>query len=140
VLSGFFDLATWADGVDHSSALTATPVGLGATRRVQVKSSVLIEEIVHFEPESVLAYQIRGLPPVAFQVENRWQLTRRANGGTDISLTLTMEPLPKPIAKLIAQLLRRRMASANRKFVKDLITASQHAKAPHLADNDGASQ
>lgn len=124
VLADFFALSAWATGIDHSSALTATPVGPGASRRVQVGSAVLLETVTAWEPERELGYQIQGLPPVAIGLENRWSLTARPDGGTDVSLCLTIDPLPRPVARVLVRLVQRRIARANQGLVDDLVAAA----------------
>ena len=60
LIARFDRLAQWADSVDHSSFLTSQTEGVGTSRRVQAGSMVLVEEITVWEPESRLAYVLRG--------------------------------------------------------------------------------
>jgi len=128
VLGNYFGLSSWATGINHSSPLTATPAGPGAVRRVQVGASVLIETVTTWEPKHAMTYTIAGLPPLALHVENRWRLTPRPDRGTDISLELAIEPVPRPIARLLVRAMQRRMASANRGLVNDLVAAVAAAR------------
>lgn len=120
----FFGLATWATAIGHSSAMTATPPGMGASRRVQAGGAVLLENVVDWAPESALAYEIVGLPPVVRGVENRWEL--EADGsGTSITLTCAVEPGPKPPMVVAAKAVARRIAKTNESLVADLIARAE---------------
>jgi len=127
VLGDYFALASWSTQIDHSSAMTATEAGLGASRRVTVGSAVLIENVVEWQPGEGLAYEIVGLPPVLRRVENRWRLTPDGDG-TAIELTATIQPGPKPPMKLAAKAVARRIGKTNRSLVDDLIAAAERRK------------
>ena len=124
VLSDYFGLATWASEIDHSSAMTATEAGPGASRRVQVGSTVLLENVIDWEPEAGMAYEIVGLPPVLRRVENRWTLTPDGDG-TAIELVATVEPGPRPPMKIAAKAAARRIGRTNRSLVDDLAAAAE---------------
>ena len=124
VLADYFRLATWASQIDHSSAMTATPSGPGACRRVQVGSAVLLETVTDWETESVMAYDATGLPPVVRRFENRWTLTPDGDG-TSIELVATVEPGPRPPMKLAAKAAARRIGRTNRSLVDDLAAAAE---------------
>ena len=89
VLADYFALASWSSTVDHSSPMTATPAGPGASRRIQMGGTVLLENVVEWEPGTSLAYEIVGLPPVVRRVENRWTL-ESVDGQTVVTLTGTI--------------------------------------------------
>ena len=122
VLGDYFRLATWASQIDHSSAMTATPAGPGASRRVQVGSLVLLEDVTEWEPEAAMAYEATGLPPVVHRFENRWTLTPDGDG-TAIELVGTLEPGPRPPMKAAVKVIARRVAKTNRSLVDDLVAA-----------------
>ena len=122
VLADYFRLATWASQIDHSSAMTATPSGPGACRRVQVGSAVLLETVTDWEPESVMAYDATGLPPVVRRFENRWTLTPDGDG-TAIELVGTLEPGPRPPMKVAVKAIARRVLKTNQSLVDDLVAA-----------------
>ena len=124
ILSDYFRLATWASAIDHSSAMTATPAGPDASRRVQLGSTVLLENVVAWEPEHEMAYEIVGLPPVLRRVENRWTLTADGDG-TAIELVATIEPGPRPPMKVAAKAAARRIGKTNRSLVDDLIATAE---------------
>ena len=122
VLADYFRLATWASQIDHSSAMTATPSGPGACRRVQVGSAVLLETVTDWELESVMAYEATGLPPVVQRFENRWTLTPDGDG-TAIELVGTLEPVPRPPMKAAVKVIARRVVKTNQSLVDDLVAA-----------------
>ncbi len=122
VLADYFRLATWASQIDHSSAMTATPSGPGACRRVQVGSAVLLETVTDWETESVMAYDATGLPPVVRRFENRWTLTPDGDG-TAIELVGTLEPGPRPPMKVAVKAIARRVLKTNQSLVDDLVAA-----------------
>lgn len=117
----FFDLAEWSSAIGHSSAMTTTPPGVGASRRVSAGGRILIENVIDWVPESGLAYELVGLPPIISRVENRWSLT--ADGeGTSVVLACAVEPGPKPPMRVAAKALIRRVAKTNESLVADLIS------------------
>jgi hypothetical protein len=122
VLGDYFGLATWASAIDHCSAMTATPPGLDASRRVQVGSTVLLENVVAWDEAAVMAYEIVGLPPVLRRVQNQWTLTPDGDG-TAIELVATIDPGPRPPMKVAAKAAARRIAKTNQSLVDDLVAA-----------------
>lgn len=112
VLARFDRLSTWAPEVDHSSALTERTEGVGAARRVQVGRMVLVERITEWDPPHSLAYALEGLPPVVGGATNHWRL-RPDGTGTDVTLSPTVDPGVKPIGRLAARLVERRLARTN---------------------------
>ena len=126
VLARFDRLATWAHGVDHSSALTSPGEGVGAARRVQVGRMVLVERITVWDPPRALAYDLEGLPPVIGGASNRWDL-RPDGTGTTVTLTATVDPGAKPVGRLAARLVERRLTQANAGLLADLATHLREA-------------
>ncbi len=124
VLADFDHLADWAAGVTHSSPMTATPPGIGATRRVQAGAVTLVETITRWEPERVLAYELGGLPPFIGSASNRWVLTETASG-TDVSLTVAIEPRPKLASKALARVVARRISAANKALLASLAARAE---------------
>lgn len=109
VLADFGALSSWADGVDHSSVLNADPDGLGTSRRVQVGRNTLVETITVFEPPGALAYDIEGMPRRLGALANRWTL-RPAGGGTEVTVTSTVDKGSGPLARLVERIVGRVMA------------------------------
>ena len=112
VLARFDRISTWASEVDHSSYLTEQTEGAGAARRVQVGRMVLVERITEWDPPRALAYDLEGLPPVVGGATNRWHL-RPDGTGTTITLTATVDPGVKPVGRVAARLVERRLVRAN---------------------------
>jgi len=126
MLARFDRLAEWATSVDHSSLLTARAEGVGTERRVQAGSMVLVEEITVWEPESRLAYVLRGLPPVVSEVVNDWMI--EADGdGSRVALTAHITPGPRPPMRLAARVLARRIGASNAGLLTDLARATKGA-------------
>ena len=102
--------------------MTATPAGLDASRRVQVGSTVLLENVTEWEAEASMAYEATGLPPIVRRFENRWTLTPDGDG-TAIELVGTLEPGPRPPMKVAVKVIARRVAKTNQSLVDDLVAA-----------------
>ncbi|MEO0494694.1 MAG: SRPBCC family protein [Actinomycetota bacterium] len=124
VLSDYFQLHAWASAVNHCSAMTATEAGPDASRRVVVGSNVLLEDVVEWEPNEVMAYEIVGLPRVLRSVQNRWVLTPDGDG-TAIELTATIEPGPRPPMKVAAKGAAQLIGRTNKSLVHDLIIRAE---------------
>lgn len=103
LLADFGSLADWVPSVSHTTLTTGGDVGVGTTRRVQAGRIVLLEQIVDFEPGETLAYRIDGLPRVVRHAENRWRLTE-VDGGTEVSITSTVDTGSRPPRRAIAGL------------------------------------
>lgn len=119
VLADYGALATWAPRVDHSSLTTEQHEGPGTTRRVQAGRTVLLEEVVDWEPAVTLAYRIDGLPGRIRHAENRWRL-EPVQGGTDVSLTSTVDAGPRPPQKLVAAVAARVLARVSDQLLDGL--------------------
>lgn len=112
VLADFGAISSWAGNVDHSCLLEHGPDGpaIGTSRRVQVGRDALVERITDFVPPAVLAYDIEGLPRQLRRVANRWTLIPATGGGTDITLTSTVEIGANPVAELAERAMCRFMS------------------------------
>ncbi|GJM38482.1 MAG: hypothetical protein DHS20C19_18490 [Acidimicrobiales bacterium] len=121
-LAAFDRIAEWSAEVDHSSFMTTQEEGAGTVRRVQVGTLTLLEEVIEWEPEQTLAYELQGLPAIVSRVINSWEIVADG-GGSRVSLTLDVTPGPKPPMRLAARLLARRMASTNEKLLAGLVAA-----------------
>lgn len=122
LLAAFDRLAEWAEEIDHSCQLTERSEGVGTERRVQVRTNVVLERVIVWQPTEALAYEIVGLPNVFSRVVNKWTLT--ADGDhTRLALTAQVEPGPKPPMKIVARLLAQQMGSVNRRLLRDLEAA-----------------
>lgn len=100
---------------------------MGASRRVALGSNVLIENIVDWKPGEAMAYEIDGLPSALARVENRWEIRPSADGGSEVSLSCSVEPGPKPPMKVVAKAVARRIASVNESLVADLVTTTERS-------------
>lgn len=112
VLADFGAISSWAPNVDHSCLLDhgGDASAVGTTRRVQVGRNALVERITESAQPTVLAYAIEGLPRRLGRVANRWDVTS-AGGGTDVTLTTTVEIAANPIARIAERALCRFMAT-----------------------------
>jgi carbon monoxide dehydrogenase subunit G len=119
VLADYGALATWAPNVSHSTVTTATSDGPGATRRVQAGRKVLLERVVDWEPALTLAYEIDGLPGAVRRAENRWRL-EPVEGGTEVSLTSTVDAGSRPPQKLVAAVVARVLARVSDQLLDSL--------------------
>jgi hypothetical protein len=124
-LADFAAIAQWAPNCDHSSWASDIREGLGTVRRVQVGRIAILETVVEWQPDVALGYRLTGLPPQAGNVVNRWSLDPAADGGTDLTLTTTIDPLPGPPGRIVAKVLSRQMAKANRQMLAGLATACE---------------
>ncbi len=109
VLADFGALSSWADNIDHSSVLHEHPEHLGTARRVQVGRNALVETITVHQPPSALAYRIEGLPRRLGALTNSWTL-QPAGGGTEVTVTSTVEKGSGPVARLVERLVAAVMA------------------------------
>ena len=111
VLADFGSISAWADNVDHSCILTHGPDGQpqGTTRRIQAGRNTLVERVTEFDPPDALAYDIEGLPKRLRRVANRWTL-HPTPGGTEVTLTSTVEIGSRPTQQLAERLLCRVLA------------------------------
>ena len=126
-LSDFARIGEWAGAVDHSSPLTAQAEGVGASRRVQSGSTVLVENVIEWHPDSTLAYQLVGLPAVVDRVVNRWTL-EPVGDATRVTLTAEVTPGPRPPMRLAAPAVARRLGAVNRTLIDDLATAVERSE------------
>ena len=110
VLADFGGIATWAGFVEHSSMLQAGPVEVGAARRIQMGSMVVLERIVDVDALTTLEYEIEGLPKAVSLVRNRWTLAP-ASGGTEVSIATTVRIGARPPQRLAERVLGRVLAS-----------------------------
>ncbi|MFZ0832698.1 MAG: SRPBCC family protein [Mycobacterium sp.] len=111
VLADFGSISAWAGNVDHSCILTHGPDGQphGTTRRIQAGRNTLVERITEFDPPHALAYDIEGLPKRLRRVANRWTL-HPTRGGTDVTVTSTVEISSRPTQQLAERVLCRVLA------------------------------
>lgn len=122
LLADVGSLARWAPEVDHSSLLHGGPVGVGTTRRVQVGRTTLLETVDAWSPPEHLGYAIAGLPPALRAARNDWHL-RHVAGGTEVSVTTTVDAGPRPPQRLVAALVARRMAATSDHMLAGLAAA-----------------
>ncbi len=124
VLAEFDTISAWASNVDHSCLLEDRPDDgdmLGVARRVQAGRFVLVERITTWEPQSRLAYEITGLPPVLRHVVNEWRLTAPATpNSTYVALVTRVDCGPRPPQQLIARLAGRSLAKTSDKMLAGL--------------------
>lgn len=112
VLADFGAISSWAANVDHSCLLEHGPAesAPGTSRRVQVGRDALVERITESIAPVTLAYDIEGLPRRLRRVANRWTLSPSPAGGTDVTLTTTVEIGDNPVAALAERAMCRFMS------------------------------
>ncbi|MGN6472433.1 MAG: SRPBCC family protein [Mycobacteriales bacterium] len=118
-LADFPAIVTWAPNVDHSTATTVAHGGIGAVRRVQTGRITLLETIVDWQPEELLAYTLDGLPPIAGSIVTTWQLEERGDG-TQVTLSTAIHPRPNPLGRIVARALGRQLAKAAKQMLTGL--------------------
>jgi uncharacterized protein YndB with AHSA1/START domain len=119
VLADFPAIATWAPQVDHSTPATEARDEIGAVRRVQVGRIALLETVVDWQPNELLAYTVEGLPPIAGSIVTTWQLTER-DGRTRTTVTTTIHPRPNPAGRFVARALSRQLGRAAKQMLGGL--------------------
>lgn len=119
VLANYGALSTWAPNVQHSALTSTEHEGPGATRRVQAGRTVLLETVVDWDPAVTLAYEIDGLPGPVRHAENRWRL-EPVDGGTEVSLTSTVDAGSRPPRKLVAAIMARVLARVSDQLLDGL--------------------
>lgn len=110
-LADFGSIAAWAPDVDHSCLLSDQARGIGATRRVQLGRTTLVERVTEWDEPTALAYAIEGLPPFLGPVVNRWRI-EPADAGAPVTVTAEITSGPRPVHRLVARAATRRLASA----------------------------
>jgi uncharacterized protein YndB with AHSA1/START domain len=118
-LADFPAIVTWAPNVDHSTAATAAPNGIGAVRRVQSGRVTLLETIVDWQPEDRLGYTLDGLPKIAGSVVTTWHLAETGDG-THVTVTSQIHPRPNPLGRVVARALGRQLAKAANQMLSGL--------------------
>ena len=127
-LAEFDTISRWAPNVDHSCLLADRPdpddmTGdmLGIARRIQAGRFVLVERITVWEPETLLGYEISGLPPVLKHVVNEWRLTAPDTpNSTYVALVTQVDCGPRPPQQLIARAAGRSLAKTSDKMLAGL--------------------
>ena len=123
-------ISSWAPNCEHSSLLTeGNGTGVGAVRRVQAGRTTLLERVVEWEPEGVLAYQLEGLPSVIRSAVMEWRLRLEADA-TIVTLTSRVDAGPRPPQRLIANIAARRLAKASDQMLDGLATRHQVQETP----------
>ncbi len=125
VLADFGDISSWAGNVDHSCLLEHGVNGekgaaVGTSRRVQVGRDTLVEQITEFDGPVALAYTIEGLPRRLRRVANRWTLAAASAGGTEATLTTTVEIGANPVARFAERALCRVMSKQSETMLAGL--------------------
>lgn len=114
VLADFGAIARWAPMVDHSCLMSGQTEGVGAVRRIQLGRTTLVERVTEWAPDSMLAYEIDGLPSVIRSVVNRWTIEPAADGrSTTVSITTEVDAGPRPPQQVVARAAGRRLAAAS---------------------------
>jgi hypothetical protein len=132
LLADFGALAVWAPNVEHSCILCGPEdPGTGAARRVQTGSDVVVEVLDTWEEGVRLGYRIEGLPPVAGNVRNDWELLD-APGGTEVVLTTTVDAGDRPLQRTVARLVVLRVARES-----DHLLDGLHRAAAGAVDQEG---
>ncbi|HWC33419.1 MAG TPA: SRPBCC family protein [Mycobacteriales bacterium] len=118
-LADFPGIVAWAPNVDHSTAATPAQAGIGAVRRVQAGRITLLETIVDWQPEHLLAYTLDGLPPIAGSIVTTWELEEHGDG-TRTTITTAIHPRPNPLGRIIARALGRQLTKAAKQMLSGL--------------------
>ena len=121
VLADFGTISRWAPRVDHSCLTTHRAEGVGTERRVQVGRNAFLEQVVGWEPDRLVAYRIRGLPPLVRSVTNTWRL-ERSGEVTTVSLTTHVDAGPRPPQQLAARAVSRMLGRTSREMLAGLET------------------
>jgi hypothetical protein len=110
VLADFGAIGRWAPRVDHSCVLRAPYTGIGATRRVQVGRTTLLERVTVWDESERLAYELEGLPPVVRRAVNEWRLVADGPDATDVTLTSRVDCGTRPPQQAVARIVAARLA------------------------------
>lgn len=120
-LADFGAIGTWAPNVSHVEIITTQSSGEGATRRIKAGPVVLLERVVDWQPEHVLAYEISGLPKTVGRVENRWELRGIENAhSTEVCLTSTVEAPSGPAHQVLAKIATKVLANVSKQLLAGL--------------------
>ena len=122
VLGSFESISDWANNVSHSCLLSEQSEGLGTCRRIQTGNSSVTEHVTRWEHARLLAYEIRGLPPIFKHVLNTWSL-EPSETGVQLSLTIDILPTSQPATPIagLACLIFRRINSQMLKDIKNFV-------------------
>lgn len=128
VLADLGAISSWAGKIDHSCVLNQSADGdpIGTARRLQVGRNVLVERITDFDPPAKLAYDIEGLPRRLGRVNNCWQLTPTADGGTEVTLTSTVDSGSGPLQRVTERAVTRFLAKQSDELLAGLAQAIAH--------------
>lgn len=118
-LSDFAGIAKWAPNVDHSSLTTEQTEGVGASRRVQVGRTVLLETVSAWDPGHELSYTIEGLPPIVRSLTNTWTISG-TSGATTVTLTTRIDTGPRPPQQLVGRIVARITGRTSRQMISGL--------------------
>ena len=124
VLARFDRISAWAPDVNHSTFTTDRTEGVGTARRVQVGRMALIETVTVWQAGNELAYTIEGLPPLVRSVTNHWRL-QPGSGGTQVSLTTTIDPGGTPKGRIGARILGVVLGRAGKGLVAGLVAEAE---------------
>ncbi len=124
-LAAFDQISRWAKNITHASYTTASTEGPGTTRRVQSGRVTLLETVTEWEPPVRLAYSLVGLPKIAGEVINRWELAPAA-GDTRATLSSTLDPGRSLAGRLVAAVLARVLSRVADQLLDGL--AEHHAR------------
>lgn len=117
VLSKFDEISSWADNVDHSCYLTEQESGIGAVRRIQHGSNIIIETVTKWDDVSCLAYRLDGFPPVFRRITNSWQI-HEEKSETFIELAVEIIPIRPPV-EVVAKIVSHLIARVNKKMLSN---------------------
>lgn len=128
VLADFGALSSWADDVDHSCVLEHGPDDrpIATARRVQVGRNTFVERIVEFDPETALAYDVAGLPPMLGRLRNRWTLAPAGADSTAVTLTSTVDIGSSAPQRFAERLIGRGLAKQSDALLAGLAKRSEN--------------
>lgn len=128
ILADFGSIVRWAPDVDHSCILSDRPDGVGAVRRVQTGATTVVERVVTWEPELMLAYAIEGLPSAVRYASSCWVL-RPVTVGTSVTLISDIDTTDDLRGLVVRLFVRRELARAGRTMIDGLASAAAAVEA-----------
>jgi len=121
VLAAEFDrLHEWFSGASETEMRTDGPVGVGSVRVVRTGPVRVREEIVDWEPERQLRYEISGMGPGVRDVSSEWLLHARPDGTTVAQVRTSFEMRGGVFGIVIRPIYAQVLAKAGRDLTSGL--------------------
>ncbi len=120
-VADFGAIGAWAPNMSHVEIITTQSSGEGTTRRITAGPVVLLERVVDWQPERILAYEISGLPKIVGRVENRWEFHGTEDGQrTEVCLTSTVEAPSGPAHQVLGKIATKILANVSKQLLDGL--------------------